>query len=308
MDLYKVAATGLSINYLPEYIADKLGYFKDVDIKLETYVPKPWTQVLKDINSGTHHAVCGGIWVPSIYRQYGVKPYAAFAKVSSRAPFRLVSRVPMDNFTWRDLEGKMILVPADGGASAYIFLAGCMKEAGVDLNKVRFIRDFSGETLVECFEYGNWGDLIYVTPPVADRLVRTGKGFIVCEMSKMGGPVPWSVYYSTPEVLNREDNLNGRFALALQRGLTWLRNHKGEDCRDILKRNWPQMDLDVAISVVDNFLKDGMWAETIQIGAEETEHYAGYQVDAGIINRPLDYDELVDSRPFNYVAKNLELK
>lgn len=305
MDTFKISATGLSINYLPEYLADHLGFFRDLDLKVETDIPQPWTQVLKDIDTGTHHAVCGGIWVPSIYIQHKVKQYKAFAKISSRCPMMLVSREPIPAFTWKDMEGKVVLVPGDNGVSPFMWLYGCAKEGGADVNKVKFVHDFANYMLAECFIVGEWGDMYFTNAVFASKAVEAGVGTVVCDMTKMGGPVPWSVYYSTPEVLNHPSDLCSRFALGVQRGLDWLRNHKGDDCRDILARNWPQMNIGQMVEVVDGFLRNGMWDESIEIGHNETLHYAKYQVDIGTLDAPLPYDRLVDIRPLNYVQEQM---
>lgn len=307
MDIYKISSTGLSVNYMPQYVAEKLGYFSDVDLKVETSIPSPWPKVLKDIDSGTHHAVCGGIWVPSMYISHGVQEYSAFAKISSRCPYKLVSRDYIENFKWKDLENKTILIPCDGGASAYIYLVGKLKDEGVDISTIRFVHDFIESMIVECFSLGTMGDFVFVTPVAADSLFDSKKGHIVSEMAKTGGEVPWSVYYSIIDVAKDERNLNGRFALAIQRGLEWMNTHKGDDCRDILKTNWPQMDINTAIDTIDRFIEDGMWANTIEIGVKEYENYARYQVDAGIIDKILPYDRIVDISTFNYVKTTLKL-
>lgn len=305
MDIYKISATGLSINYMPQYVAEKLGYFSDVGIKVETSLPSPWIKVLKDIDSGSHHAVCGGIWVPSMYISHGVQEYSAFAKISSRCPYKLVSRHPIDNFKWKDLENKTILIPCDGGASAYIFLIGTLKDAGVDVSTIRFIHDLVESMIVDCFSLGTMGDFIFATAVAADNVSHSKKGYIVSEMATDGGEVPWSVYYSTIDVANDEKNLNGRFALGLQRGLDWINSHSGEDCREILKEKWPQLDMDTAIATIDRFKRDGMWATSIEIGVREYENYARYQVDAGIIDKALPYERIVDDKVLDYVKRNL---
>ena len=117
--------------------------------------------------------------------------------------------------------------------------------------------------------------------------------------------MPWSVYYSTIDVANDEKNLNGRFALGLQRGLDWINSHSGEDCREILKEKWPQLDMDTAIATIDRFKRDGMWATSIEIGVREYENYARYQVDAGIIDKALPYERIVDDKVLDYVKRNL---
>ena len=287
------------MNYLPQYIAEEFGFFRDVDIEIVNDVPVDWTQVLRDVNSGKVHAALGGIWVPCIYKQHRIKDYMAFAKVASRNPWVLLGREPVKDFQWKQLEGKRVLCPGGGGISAYMFLDGCLRENGVDINSVRWIHDFTAGMLFEGFQT-DWGDIILLPPHMAEVLIAQGKAYELCDMATYGGPVPWSVYYGLPELMEREDNLAGRFTSALQKGLEWIRAHDAADCVDVLKRNWPNVDPQAAIYKVNRLREVGMWEKTVKIDPWELSHYEGYMVDMGIIDRALDYDEIFDVRPFEY--------
>lgn len=309
MDRFHVSATGLSINYLPEYIARELGFFKDVGIEETSEVPTDWTQVLRDVDSGHAQAALGGIWVPSIYKQHGIKDYFAFAKVSCRCPMELVAREKgekavskpeqSEGFDWRVLENKQILCPGGNGVSTYMFLEGCMREHGVDMNTVRWVHDFSAGMLLEGFRT-DWGDVIVLPPHMAATLYESGKGYLLCELAKWGGAVPWSVYYGLPELIERKDDLAGRFTFALQRGVDWLLEHDAKDCADLLKRNWPNVGVEVLVEKVNRLRALGMWSEAVSIGEEEFTHYEEYMVHTGIIDKPLSWLQMVDPRPFEY--------
>ncbi|MDY3867736.1 MAG: ABC transporter substrate-binding protein [Pyramidobacter sp.] len=309
MDHFHVSATGLSINYLPEYVARELGFFKDVGIEVTSSVPTDWTQVLRDVDSGAAQAALGGIWVPSIYKQHGVKDYAAFAKVSSRCPMVLVARAsgeksipPAEEFDWHVLENRQILCPGGNGISPYMFLAGCMREHGVDMSTVRWIHDFTAGMLLEGFRCG-WGDVVVLPPHMAATLYEAGKGYELCDLARHGGDVPWSVYYGLPEFVSREDSIAGRFTLALQRGTQWVLDHDASCCADLLKRNWPKVSVETLVAKVNYLREVGMWTNAL-IGEREYTHYEEFMVHTGIIDEPLTWSQMVDSRPWNYACAN----
>lgn len=305
MDKFHVSATGLSMNYLPQYLAEELGYFKDVDIEVTNSVPADWTQVLKDVDSGAAQAALGGIWVPSIYKQHGIRDYFAFAKLSSKCPMILVSRSPIENFTWNSLEGKRILCPGGNGISPYMFLSGCMREHGVDMSDVDWIHDFTAGMLFEGFKCG-WGDIIVLPPHMAEILCLTGQGFECCDLAAAGGDVPWSVYYSRPDLLKRQDNIAGRFAAAIQRATTWIVSHDAGCFKDVIKKNWPAVNLSTAVARVNKLRSVGMWSGSILIDEYELSHYEGYMVQTGIIDRKLEYDEIFDIKPYNYSMNHIK--
>lgn len=305
MDKFHVSATGLSMNYLPQYLAEELGYFKDVDIVVTNSVPTDWTQVLKCVDSGEAQAALGGIWVPSIYKQHGIKDYLAFAKLSSRCPMILVSREPVESFEWRYLEGKRILCPGGNGISPYMFLSGCMREKGVDMSAVSWIHDFTAGMLFEGFKCG-WGDIIVLPPHMAEMLCLSGEGFECCDLAEVGGDVPWSVYYTRPDLLSREDNLVGRFTAAIQRATAWILKHDASCFKDLLQKNWPAVNINSAVARVNRLRELGMWSGSVRIDESELSHYEGYMVDTGIIDRKLEYAEIFDVGPYNYALSNIK--
>lgn len=305
LDRFHISATGLSMNYMPEYLGVELGYFEQLGLKVTSYVPKPWTTVLTDIDTNQAEAAVGGIWCPLIYKRR-VKSYYAFAKVTSRCPMSLLSHKPIENFKWSDLEGKKVLTSGGNGASPGLFLAGVAAEGGADVSKIHFVHDFTIAMLMELFR-GGFGDVIMMKSDLAAQMEAEGKGYVLTNLTVTGGPVPWSVYYSTPETLSDAKNLCGRFAQGLQMAQTWLREHDGYDCREILARNWPKVEIDKAIQIIDEYKKLEVWPETVQIQENELNRWQKFLVAGNVIDEVIPYDEIVDSRPFNYAAKQLGL-
>lgn len=305
LDRFHISATGLSMNYMPEYLGVELGYFEQLGLKVTSYVPKLWTTVLTDIDTNQAEAVVGGIWCPLIYKRR-VKSYYAFAKVTSRCPMSLLSHKPIENFKWSDLEGKKVLTSGGNGASPGLFLAGVAAEGGADVSKIHFVHDFTIAMLMELFR-GGFGDVIMMKSDLAAQMEAEGKGYVLTNLTVTGGPVPWSVYYSTLETLKSEKNLCGRFTQGLQMTQTWLREHDGYDCREILARNWPNVELDKAVQIIDEYKKLEVWPETVQIQEHELNRWQSFLVASNVIDEVIPYDEIVDSRPFNYAAKQLGL-
>lgn len=173
MKKFIVAATGLSMNYMPEYVAKEMGFFEDAGLDVESYVPAPWTQCLTDVNQGKAHVVVGGIWVPLVYMDR-IKNYSSFVKIASRCPLVIVSRekqsLPLD---WQAMENKRVLVSGGDGASHYLSVAGCAKEGGADIQKIRFIHDFSTSMIIEMF-LGGFADFIVLQPDMANKFTADG--------------------------------------------------------------------------------------------------------------------------------------
>lgn len=304
MDKFVISSTGLSMNYMPHYIAKELGYFRDVDLEVSSTVPIPWINVLKEIDAGIAHVVEGGIWVPLIYLDR-VRSYPSFAKIASRCPLVIVSREPVDQFDWKMLENKKLLIAGGDGASHGLFVLGCAREAGVDLNKVSLVNNFMAATLVDLF-CGGFGDMIVLPVELAAQLVAEKKGHVFADLTVRGGEVPWSVYYGTTEFLDHPGNLAGRFTLALQRATTWLQGHDARDCEDIIRRNWPKVEFEKAVGVINMFKREGMWTPSVEIEEPILARWQGFLVGADLLDAPKPYQKVVDSRPYQYAKEKLK--
>ena len=153
MTSYHVSATSHWPNYLPEYIAVANGYFADEGLEFSRDAPDDWTGVLRSLADGSAQAVLGGLWVPAMYHGRG-HHFVAFAQLNARNPKAIVTREPQPGFQLSDLEGKLVLAPGAGGTAPYMHTAGLIRQAGIDLSAVRFIRDLSGQTLSDLFAGG----------------------------------------------------------------------------------------------------------------------------------------------------------
>jgi ABC-type nitrate/sulfonate/bicarbonate transport system substrate-binding protein len=68
MQPFNLTATGYNLNYLPEYIALRHGFFREQGLDVTVTIPTPWDGVLDALADKTADMALGGIWVPSMYR------------------------------------------------------------------------------------------------------------------------------------------------------------------------------------------------------------------------------------------------
>ncbi|MFU0507414.1 ABC transporter substrate-binding protein [Pseudaminobacter sp. NGMCC 1.201702] len=291
MTKFRVAATGHSVNYLPEYVAASNGFFEAEGLQVEAVVPNPWDLVLKELSDGTSHAALGGIWVPSMYKDRG-KQLVPFAKVSARCPLAIVGRKKQE-FAFNDLRDAVMLVPGGNGASPGMFLELLLAEHGVDKNSVKFVQNLSGSMLAELF-VGGLGDYILLDPVTALRVERQAAAHIVAPLAKMGGAIPWSVYYSEAGSPGDDAELQKKFVRALNRGIEWVIATPAGDMRDLLAGLFPKADVDDVIRLVNDFRQWGMWdSATIEVASYD--RWQQGTVAAYLIDEPIPYSSLVNA-------------
>ncbi|MCC8167521.1 MAG: ABC transporter substrate-binding protein, partial [Planctomycetes bacterium] len=199
MSVFTITASDAWLTRLPERLAEELGYFKEADLQVEVRYPEPWNKVLEELDSGAAQCAADGIWLPSLYKKR-VRDYYAFAQCAARFPMTLVARKPVDAFKWKDLEGKIVLVPGSNDAGMRMYFLGCAREGGADIGKIKYVPNFYAPMLYECFA-GGWGDYVVMRSDLADQLIADGKGYPALDLTVNGGTVPWTVYYATADYL-----------------------------------------------------------------------------------------------------------
>lgn len=297
MELFRISATARSPNYLPEYLARDLGYFEDEGLDVSTVAPDSWTDALDDLHQGRADAVLGGSWLPAIYYGRG-RRYRIFAQLNHRYPLALVTRTPMPADGWDWLGDRVVLVPSSGGAAAFMFFTGLLREAGFDPSRITFLRDLSHRMYGELF-VGGLGDAIVTYMVNARRLVDGGHGHLATSLTAISGPMPNSVYYTTEEILDRSRSLAGRFARAVQRSIDWVGEHgvRNHRIRDLIAKEWPDDDQEQLLDIVDGFHASGLWAGGVTVDCDALARWQRMLVEGGLLDSPAPFAGLVDERP-----------
>jgi NitT/TauT family transport system substrate-binding protein len=299
-ELFRVAATGHSLNYLPEYVAAHRGYFAEEGLHVEAIVPKPWDLVLDELAAGTSAVALGGIWVPSMYFGRAAR-YTPFAQVAARAPLALLGRGDPAGFQLAGLRGSTVLMKGSNGASVGVFLKMMLRENGVDPRDVRFVQDLDGAMLSDLFT-GGMGDYLIIDYPSAARIAADHPVTLACRFSETGGPVPWSVYYALGVPTDEQRDRHTRFTRALARGTAAVRDVPAAEHASLLETLFPALGAGLLVELTDQYRAWGMWPGP----RIDPDAYARWQrgiADAGLTDGPLPYDDLIDSEPTERVLK-----
>ncbi|PDT16663.1 nitrate ABC transporter substrate-binding protein [Rhizobium sp. J15] len=291
---FHVAATGHSLNYLPHYVAVRQGFFEAEGLRVTVSVPRPWDLVLEELRRGTAQAALGGIWVPSMYLGRGTR-FTPFAQIAARAPLAIVGREKQEEFRWETLPGKVVLMKGSNGASVGLFFKLCLREHGIDPGKLGYIQDLDGAMLSELF-HGGMGDYLIVDYPNALRMEAEARGHVVQPLPVTGGNVPWSVYYALGENDPERQEIQTRFALALNRGMEWILARNPETYADFLAETFPSLPLNIVLSAARTYIAHGMWT-TPRIDADGYRRWQQGITAGHLTTAPIPYEQLIDSVP-----------
>ncbi|KAK9369844.1 hypothetical protein V1509DRAFT_676858 [Lipomyces kononenkoae] len=279
MQRFQVAATGHSLNYLPEYIANRHGFFHEQGLEVTVSVPWPWDCVLNELAEGMADAALGGIWVPSMYRDR-VKSYTVFAQVANRSPRALIQRGTSEGFKLADMVGSTLLMKSGGGASVGLFFKMLLRENGIDPQSVDYVQDLDGVMLGNLFQ-GGMGDYFITDNLSARAMVERNRDVsIAMEMVSEGGDIPWSVYYQETATINAE-------------GIDWVLQHDAESFRDELAELFPTVPVDVVVDLTNTYRHSFMWT-TPSVSRKGFERWQRGIADGRLIKEPFAYKAIVN--------------
>lgn len=291
---FHISATGHSLNYLPEYIAVRQGFFENEGLRVTASVPRPWDLVLEALREGTAQAALGGIWVPSMYLGRSTR-FTPFAQLAARAPLAVVGRENPEDFAWEELPGKVALMKGSNGASVGLFFKQCLREHNIDPGHLGYIQDLDGAMLSELFQ-GGMGDYLVIDYPNALRMEAEGLGRVVQALPVTGGNIPWSVYYALGESNPERQEVQTRFARALNQGMEWIRANDPENYAGFFGETFPGLPLEIALRATRAYIDHDMWT-TPRI---DPQAYSRWQhgVAAGHLTAaPIPYEQLIDPAP-----------
>jgi NitT/TauT family transport system substrate-binding protein len=293
-DLVRVAHSGSGIYYAPDYLALEMGFFTEEGLQVEAEVPGG-ARLGGYLSSGRADIALGGIWRPLMYLNR-LETLLAFAMLCTRNPQVLVGRTAPadDGFDWTNLHGKSVILPA-GAPSPWMFLSGILQKSGADLSKVLFIRDLQEEETTRLFRAG-LGDFYLTMPPLSEELVAEGY-HVAVTLAEAGGPVPWSVYYATPEFLAHQGRLAHRFAKAIKRAQCWLLAHEPGEMAEPLRGYFSTTDAKLLAGSIALARQRGVWTDSVRIPEGDLMRWQETMVQYGLIDRPFTYRDIVDPGP-----------
>jgi NitT/TauT family transport system substrate-binding protein len=296
MHAFQLTATGYNLNYLPEYIALRHGFFREQGLDVNVKIPTPWDGVLDELAEGRAELALGGAWVPSMYRDR-VQNYTIFGQIANRCPLAIIRRssASSEPFQPADMISKTVLMKSIGGASVGLFMKMFLTESGVDFRQVHYVQDLDGKMLGDLFQ-GGMGDF-FVTDNLSARIMasRNPKVSIALECVTQG-EVPWSVYYQeTSKITPASLESQQKFFLGLRKGIEWVLAHDAESFREELAELFPKAPIDVVVDLTNSFRKNGMWTSTVVPPTSFDRWQRGLTV-AHLLEQPLSYESVVDDR------------
>lgn len=284
-----------SIFYAPMYVALEEGYFAEegLDIELVTGfgADKTMTAVL------TGEADIGFMGSESTIYTYvgGSQDYVVnFAQLTQRAGNFLVSREPIENFSWDMVKGKTVLGGRAGGMPEMVFEYILEKNNIDPKTELTIDQSIDFGSTAAAFS-GGQGDFSVEFEPHATALEQKGDGYVVASLGEDSGYVPYTSFSAKKSYLEANPDTVQAFTNALQRGMDYVQSHTPAEIAEAIAPQFKETDIDTLTRIVERYYEQETWKENLIFEEEAFTLLQNILMDAKVLSEQVPYDELVNT-------------
>lgn len=284
-----------SIFYAPQYVAIENGYFEDEGINLKLVTGFGADKVMTALISG--EAQIGFMGSESSIYAYneGNPDYAVnFAQLTQRAGNFLVSREPIENFSWDMLKGSTVLGGRAGGMPEMV-LEYILKNNGIDIaSDLEIVQNIDFGLTSGAFA-GGQGDFTVEFEPHATALEKEGSGHVVASLGVDSGYVPYTAYSAKKSYINKNPEIMQGFTNALQRGMEYVNTHTSAEIAKVIAPQFPDTDVDTIAVIVERYKSQDTWKNDLVFTKDSFTLLQDILYEAGVIEEYAPYSDLVDT-------------
>ncbi len=284
-----------SIFYAPMYVAIEEGYFAEEGIELTLITGFGADKTMTALLTG--EADIGFMGSESTIYTYkeGASDYAVnFAQLTQRAGNFLVSREPIEQFSWDMLIGKDVLGGRAGGMPEMVFEYILKKNSidpAVDLSIDQSI-DF-GSTAA-AFS-GGQADFTVEFEPHATSLEAKGDGYVVASLGEDSGYVPYTAFSAKKSYLDEHPEVIQSFTNALQKGMDYVQSHSAAEIAKVIAPQFAETDLDTITTIVERYASQSTWKSDLIFEEDSFVLLQNILEEAGELDERVPYADLVDT-------------
>lgn len=282
-----------SIFYAPMYVAIENGYFaeEEIDLTLVTGfgADKTMTALL------TGEADIGFMGSESTIYTYvgGNEDYAVnFAQLTQRAGNFVVSRTPIDNFSFDMLIGKNVLGGRPGGMPEMVFEYILLKNNIDPAQDLSIDQSIDFGSTAAAFS-GGQGDFTIEFEPHATALEEKGDGFVVASLGEASGYVPYTAFSAKKSYIKEHPDTIQAFTNALQKGMDYTASHTPEEIAKVISPQFPETDMDTLITIVTRYHDQNTWKEDLVFTEDAFVLLENILKESKVLEDFVPYEDLV---------------
>lgn len=281
-----------SIFYAPMYVAIENGYFTEAGLDVTLVTGYGADKVMAAVLSGEAQIGFAGCEA-SIYTylEGASDKIVNFAQLTQRAGNFLVSREPIENFTWDMLIGQDVLGGRAGGMPEMVF-EYILRKNGIQPSEVNIDQSIDFGSTAAAFSSGQ-GSFSVEFEPHATGLEQKGDGYIVASLGVDSGYVPYTGFFAKQSYLDENGGTVQAFTDALQKGMDYVNSHTAEEIAAVIAPQFAETDLDTVTTIVNRYLTQDTWKTDLIFTEDAFLLLQNILEESGELPERVPYEELV---------------
>ena len=283
-----------SIFYAPLYVAIESGYFTEEGIDLELVTGFGADKTMTALLSGD--ADIGFMGSESTVYTYagGTEDYVVnFAQLTQRAGNFLVSRKPIENFTWDMLKGMDVLGGRAGGMPQMVF-EYILHKNNIDPSEVKIDQSIDFGSTAAAFSGGD-ADFTVEFEPHATSLEEKGDGYIVASLGIDSGYVPYTAFSAKKSYMEANSDVIQSFTNALQKGMDYVQTHTPEEIAEVIAPQFSETHIDTITTIIKRYYDQDTWKENLIFEKDAFDLLTNILKMSGVLEESVPYEDLVDT-------------
>ena len=285
-----------SIFYAPMYVTIEEGYFEEEGIELDLVCGFGADKTMTAVISGEADIGFMGSEASIYTYNEGATDYVVnFAQLTQRAGNFLVAREKMDDFSWEDLKGHLVLGGRKGGMPEMVF-EYILKENGIDPEEdLEINQSIDFGSTAAAFSEGQ-GDFTVEFEPGATTLESEGKGYVVASLGEDSGYVPYTAFSAKRSYIDENPDIIQGFTNALQKGMDYVQTHSPEEIASVIEPQFPETDLETITTIVTRYYDQDTWKSNLIFEESSFDLLQDILESAGELEKRAPYDDLVTTK------------
>jgi NitT/TauT family transport system substrate-binding protein len=273
-------------NAAPMYLGMEKGFFREEGIEIEPQMAQSGNELITALVSNDSHFAFLG-YVPTIVAKSKGLPVKVVANADNGADTAekewqvILSRKGSSIREPSDLAGKTVAVNALKGV-AEVGLKSALEKEGVDPNSVKLLEVPFPE--MPAALDAKRVDAIWAPEPFLTSVIAKGGQEVLAPYISLGKAWPNGTYATTDRYLGENEEVVERFARAMNRSTQYAAEHP-EEARATIP-TFTQIPPEVAEKI-----RLPVWLT--EIDRAQLEQLVGYTQKYGVIEKPVNVDELI---------------
>ncbi|WP_072578286.1 ABC transporter substrate-binding protein [Bacillus weihaiensis] len=290
MDTVLVTEAFHSLLYLPLYVGNKEGIFKDNNINLSTIRSAGTgpTALASVLSGEAQFSVHGPEHVGFAQEKGGAAK--AISAVANSAPVWVLANEDVEFDSPADLKGKKIVVHQAPGTSNTL-LKRLLIDAGLDYEKdVSVMEVQSGSELGPVL--AGEADIVVVYEPQVDQGVAQGLK-IVYDFTEDYPEYAFSTFNASEKLISENPDLVKRFVLSMDQSLKLM--HESPDIAvAVALEEFPELEEEVVTKAVNRMIESNVYPPDVTITNEAFDTAIDMQKFVGNIKTDMKFEDIVD--------------